>query len=227
MKKLICFDFDDVIVNNRFVFKIPIIGHKLRTFELGAKFLEGNLDPKGVNNVMYEVLKQLKDIHIDTVMRLLLHMRLQKGARELFKKLKDEGYTIIIVSTNDETFIRRFLEKHKLLQYVSHIYAARFGLKNGLMTGKIYGDVIKTEKTGIIPLLEKIYKVKRKNMIYIGDGLTDLPIMKKVGKGILFNPNTLTRVEIYTNKMLKAKENSGNLVLTEGKDLRCVLQFVK
>ena len=226
MQKLICFDFDDVIVNNKFVFKIPIIGHKLRTFELGAQFLEGNLDPKSFNKFMDEVLKQLKDVHIDIVMKLLLHMRLQKGARELFKKLKKEGYTIVIVSTNDVTFIRRFLEKHNLLQHVSHIYAARFGLKNGLMTGRIYGDVIKTEKTGIVRTLENKYNTKRKDIIYVGDGLTDLPIIKKVGRGILFNPNTLTRIEVYEDKTLKEKEQSGTLFLAEGKDLRCVAEFI-
>lgn len=226
MQKLICFDFDDVIVNNKMVFKIPIIGHKLRTFELGAQFIEGNLDPKKFSKFMDEVMKQLSGVHIDIVMKLLLHMRLQKGARETLKKLKQEGYKIIIISTNDETFIRRFLEKHNLLQYVSHIYAAKFGLKNGLMTGKITGDVIKTEKTGIISRLEKLYKVKRSQITYVGDGLTDLPVIKKVGKGILFNPNTLTKMEVFTSRDLKKKENSGRLFLAEGKDLRCILQFI-
>lgn len=226
MQKLICFDFDDVIVNNKFVFKIPVIGHKLRTFELGAQFIEGNLDPKKFNRFMDEVMKQVKDVHIDHVMKLLLHMHLQKGARETLAQLKKNGYKIIIVSTNDETFIRRFLEKHHLLEYVSHIYAARFGLKNSIMTGKIYGDVIKTEKTGIIPRLEKIYKVKRSEIIYVGDGLTDLPIMKKVGRGILFNPNAITKMEIFTNKKLKKMENEGKLFLAEGKDLRCIIDFV-
>ena len=94
------------------------------------------------------------------------------------------------------------------------------------MTGRIYGDVIRTEKTGIVPRLEKIYKVKRKDIIYIGDGLTDLPIMKKVGCGILFNPNTLTKMEVYRDKTLKEKENSGKLFLAEGKDLRCVTEFI-
>ena len=226
MQKLICFDFDDVIVNNKMIFKIPFIGHKLRTFELGAQYLEGNLDPKNFNRFMNEVMKQLNGVHIDHVMRLLLHMRLQKGAREVLSKLKKDGYKIVIISTNDETFIRRFLEKHKLLEYVSHIYAARFELKNGLMTGKISGDVIRTEKTGIIPKLEKLYKTKRGGIIYVGDGLTDLPIIKNVGRGILFNPNTVTKMKVFTNKQLKAKESKGKLFLAEGKDLRCVLEFI-
>lgn len=94
------------------------------------------------------------------------------------------------------------------------------------MTGKITGDVIRTEKTGIISRLEKLYRVKRNEIIYVGDGLTDLPVIKKVGKGILFNPNALTRMEIYTNKALKEKENKGCLLLAEGRDLRGILKFI-
>ncbi len=227
MHKIVCFDFDDVIVNNRLIFKIPFIGRKLRTLKLGAEFLEGNLDPKHFNKFMNGVMNELKGVHVDGVMKILLHMRLQRGARETIEALKKKGYKIVIISTNDGTFIRKFLEKHRLLQHVSHIYAANFGLKNGIMTGKISGDVIKTEKIGILSKLESMYKIKRSEMIYVGDGLTDLPIMKKIGTGILFNPNTLTKMEVYRDKTLKNKENSGMLFLAEGKDLRCVLQFIK
>ena len=226
MQKLICFDFDDVIVNNKLILKIPLIGRKLKTLELGAEFLEGNLDPKHFNKFMKGVMNEMKGIHIDNVMRILLHMRLQKGARETLEAVRKKGYKIVIISTNDETFIKRFLEKHNLLQYVSHIYASKFGLKNGVMTCEISGDVIKTEKIGIISRLEKIYKTRRSQIIYIGDGLTDLPIMKRVGYGILFNPNPITKIEVFTNKDLKKKENLGKLFLAEGKDLRCVLPFI-
>ena len=226
MPKVVCFDFDDVIVNNKLIFKLPFIGHKLRSFELGAQYLEGSLDPKNFNKFAGEVMKQLEGIHVDNVMRILLHMRLQKGARETLAALVKDGYKIVIISTNDESFIKRFLEKHKMLQYVSHIYAARFGLKNGVMTGNIYGDVIRTEKTGVVPVLEKKYKMKRREIVYVGDGLTDLPIMKKVGCGILFNPNMMTKMEVFTSKEMKKKEKEGRLFLAEGKDLRCVLEFI-
>ena len=226
MHKIVCFDFDDVIVNNRLIFKLPFIGHKIKTLELGAEFIEGRLDPKKFNKFANGVMKQMKGIHVDNVMRILLHMRLQKGARETIEALKKKGYKIVIISTNDGTFIKKFLEKHKLLQHVSHIYAAKFGLKNDIMTGTIYGDVIKTEKTGILPKLEKMYRIKRKEIIYIGDGLTDLPIMKKIGTGILFNPNELTKLEIFTDKKLKAKKKNGSLYITSGNDLRTVMQFI-
>ena len=226
MHKIVCFDFDDVIINNKFIFKLPFIGRKLRTLELGAEFIEGRLDPKKFNKFASGVMKEMTGIPVNTVMRILLHMRLQKGARETLEAVKKKGYKIVIISTNDETFIRKFMEKHNLLQHISHIYAAKFGVKNGLMTGVISGDVIKTEKTGIIPKLEKIYNIKRSHIIYVGDGLTDLPIIKKIGTGVLFNPNELTKLEVFTSRQLREKEKKGRLFITNGKDLRSVLEFI-
>ena len=226
MHKIICLDFDDVILNNKILFKLPFIGRKLKTLELGAEFLEGRLDPKNFNKFASGVLQELKGIHVDNVMRIMLHMRLQKGARETLEAVKKKGYKIVIISTNDETFIKKFLEKHNLLQHVSHIYAAKFGVKNGVMTGTISGDVIKTEKLGIVPKLEKLYKIKRSQMIYVGDGLTDLPIMKKIGTGILFNPNEFTKLEVFASKILRSKEKKGKLSIVNEKDLRGVLQFI-
>lgn len=226
MHKIICFDFDDVIVSNKLLFKLPFIGRKIKTFELGAEFIEGRLDPKKFNKFANGVMKEMEGIHVNNVMRILLHMRLQKGARETIESVKKKKYRIVIISTNDEAFIKKFLEKHNLLQHVSHIYAAKFGVKKGIMTGTISGEVIKTEKLGILPKLEKMYKVKRRDMIYVGDGLTDLPIMKKIGTGILFNPNEFTKLEIFTDKILRNKEKKGDLYITNGNDLRTVMQFI-
>ena len=137
------------------------------------------------------------------------------------------NYKIVIVSTNDKRLIKDILEKNKIADYIDHIYASEFGVENGKLNGKIYGTVIKTEKVGVVKEIEKKYKVKAKDVIYVGDGLTDLPIMKKMGKGILFCPNVLTRAEVYEDKILKKKEKEGSLFLIEKKDLREVLDFIK
>ena len=141
--------------------------------------------------------------------------------------MHNDGFKIVIISTNDETFIRHYAEKHKLDMYIDHIYAANFEVKDGKITGKIRGDVLKDEKVHIVPRLEKKYKIKRNEMIYVGDGLTDLAIMKIIGRGILFNPNELTKAEVFASSKLRQKENNGELFLTNGNDLRSVLQFVE
>jgi phosphoserine phosphatase len=142
------------------------------------------------------------------------------------KKLKMLDYKIVIVSANDERFIKKYLKKHRIEKYVDHIYAARLGIKNGILTGKIFGDVIKTEKVGVVSKIEKLYKAKKKDIIYIGDGLTDLPIIKRVGIGILFCPNELTKAEVFTNKILKDKIERNDLFLVEERNLNEIMKFI-
>ena len=133
-------------------------------------------------------------------------MKLRKGAEQTFKEIKDRGMKIVIVSINDENLIREFLRRNKIDKYADHIYAAKIEVKNGILTGRITGDVLKDEKVGVLKIIEKKYNAKKSEVIYIGDGLTDLPIIKKVGKGILFSPNAVTRAEVYTDKQLKKME---------------------
>jgi HAD superfamily phosphoserine phosphatase-like hydrolase len=226
MTKLVCFDFDDVIVNNKIFLKLPFLRKKFKAFELGVEYMKGSLDPKQFNIFANHLMKQVEGMRAEFVIRLLLRMRLRKGVKEVFRALHKKGYKIVIVSVNDEAFIRRYLQKHKLDHYVSHIYAAKFGIKNGRLTGKIDGEVIRTEKTGIIPIIEKKYGIKRNSITYVGDGLTDLPVIKKINRGILLNPNPLTKVEVFTDRKLKEKEENGQLFLAEGKDLRKIMEFI-
>jgi phosphoserine phosphatase len=226
MHKLVCFDFDDVIANSRSLAKLPFLGGRVRAMELGPEFIEGSLDPKRFKKFMDDVIKQLAGMNADMVTRVMLRMKLHKGAKETLKRLHEKGYKIVIISTNDTNFIRKYMEKHNLDKYVDHIYAAVIEIKDGKVTGKITGDVLRDEKVHIVPILEKKYRIKRREMVYIGDGPTDLAIMKLIGRGILFNPNVLTKAEVFTNKELKAKENNGELFLAEGNDLRKILEFV-
>jgi HAD superfamily phosphoserine phosphatase-like hydrolase len=223
--KLVCFDFDDVIADSRSIVKLPFVGGKIKALELGPEFIEGSLDSKRFKKFMDDVVKEISGLHMDMVVRFMLHMKLHKGVKEVLEKLH-KNYKIVIISTNDEGIIRKYLEKHRLDRYVDHIYAAKLETKEGIVTGKITGEVMKDEKVRIVPLLERKYGVKRKDITYIGDGPTDLPIMKKIGKGILFNPNVLTKAEVFASKELKAMENSGRLFLAEGNDLRKVLEFI-
>jgi HAD superfamily phosphoserine phosphatase-like hydrolase len=226
MHGLICFDFDDVIADSRSLARLPFIGGRVKSLELGPEFLEGTLDSKRFKKFMEDVVRQISGARVEMVMRVLLHMKLHRGVRETLKKLHGTGLKIVIISTNDESFIRRYLEKHRLSEYVDHVYAAAYEIKDGVITGRITGDVLKDEKIHIVPILEKKYGVKRKEMVYVGDGPTDLPIMRLVGRGILFNPNALTKAEVFTDRTLRKKKNDGELFLAEGNDLRNVLEFI-
>ena len=225
--KVVCFDFDDVITRKNIAMKLlGMAGHKFRQLKLELEMLEHNRDPKKFAELIKKFAELTKGMNIESVERILKLMKLRKGAKETFEKIKKSGMKIVIVSINDESLIKEFLLRNRLHEYVDHIYAAKIEVKNGILTGKITGDVLKDEKIGVLKIIEKKYTASKKDITYVGDGLTDLPIIKRVGRGILFSPNAITRAEVYADKALKKMESSGRLFLVENHDLRKILEFI-
>lgn len=225
--KVICFDFDDVLINkNTLVRFLSLFSKKSIELEYELKILEDNRNPKKFFHDVTEGAWHFKGMPYEYVERVSKLIKLNKNGRTTLEKLKKKGYKIVIVSTTDEDMIKSFLRKNDLEKYIDHVYAAKIGRKNGLLTGKIYGDVIKTEKAGAIRRIEKLYKVKKKDIIYVGDGMTDLPIMKKVGRAILFCPNAITNAEVLADKVLMARQKQKEFFLIEQRDLSKILPYV-
>jgi len=223
--QVICFDFDDVIVDGSLVFKLIKTRPEFSELKLGFEFMFENQNPKEFYKVIKKIVKVGKGLGFDEIKRIMFGFKVINGAKRLFNKLK-ENYKIVIVSANDTGMIKEFLKKHKLLDCIDRIYGSELGVKDGKLTGAISGDVIRTEKTAIVKKIEKAYRIKRKDITYVGDGLTDLPIIKLVGNGILFCPSMITQAEVFRDKILSKMEKDGELFLIEKKDLSEILRFV-
>ncbi|MFH0832794.1 MAG: HAD-IB family phosphatase [Candidatus Aenigmatarchaeota archaeon] len=224
---IVCFDFDDVICDGNPLYKIgKDFPDKFSELVDIVEFLESNKNPKKFYSVIKKIIALGKGITFSDVENIVLSFNLMEGVEETFSELKKRGYKIVIISADDKNIIENFMKKHDLMKYVDHIYASRLGVVNGELDGTITGDVIETEKTGIVDVLEELYEIELKDIFYIGDGLTDLPILKIVEKGVLFCPNMLTQAEIFTDDELKKKIDCKNLFIVEKKDLREVLKFI-
>lgn len=225
--KVICFDYDDVIVRTNTVNRLlKLFGQRLKMLELEVEFLEDCMEPKKFFGVVKKLVQMGKGIEFDRIKKYMIRFSLNKGVESVFMTLKKRGYKIVVVSTNDERIIKEYLTKHGLDKYIDHIYASRIGVKNGIITGKVYGDVIRTEKTGVVKTIERKYHVKPANIIYVGDGMTDLPIMKLVGHSILFCPNELTKIELFNDSVLRKKEKTGKLVTVRKNDIKEILRLI-
>lgn len=226
-KKVICFDFDDVITDGNL---LSSASHKFasgfKKIRIMMDFLRYNENPKKFYWFIRKVVKRGKGIRFDDLEEAALKQRLITGVPQTLRALKKRGYKVVIVSTNDERIIKKYLEKHGLLKYIDHIYAAQLEVKNGVLTGKMSGNVIETEKTGVVRKIKKIYNVSEKDIIYVGDGLTDIPIFRLVGKGIIFCPKTVTKLEIYNDQILKKKERENEIFVVVENDLRAIMKFI-
>ncbi|MCX6816220.1 MAG: HAD-IB family phosphatase [Candidatus Aenigmarchaeota archaeon] len=226
-KEVICFDFDDVITNRSSFIRIAsLVGKTTKKVKIGLRLLEDNENPKEFYKAIKDGVSLGKGVKYSNVQRIAYFIRLTKNAKKTLKKLKENGHKIVIISTNDVKLIKKFIKRKKIDKYIDHIYASRLGVRNGRLTGKIYGDVIKTEKLGALREIKNRYGKDPKDIVYVADGLTDLPIMKRVGKGILFCPNPIANAEVLVDRQLMQMKREGRLFLVEDKDLSKILEFV-
>jgi phosphoserine phosphatase len=225
--KVICFDFDDVLCDGNLLYKIgKEFKYNLSSLVDVIELLESNKNPRRFYSVVKKTVSMGRGLKYEHLLETALSFKPMPGAYETLDELKKIGYKVVIVSADDRDVIVKFMKKHGMMKFVDYIYASELGVKNGELDGTISGDAIETEKTGALKLIKKMYKVTDRDIFYIGDGLTDLPILKMVHAGAVFCPNMLTQTEIFTDRDLKRKIENRNLFIIETKDLREVLELL-
>jgi len=225
--KVVCLDFDNVIIDDSVSRFLSMVGSRIEKLKIEIDFLQDNMEPRKFFKLAKRMAMLGKGMDYEALCEMMIKkVRITKGARHLLSRLDKDGHKIVIVSTNDGKFIRKVLEKENLMGYVDHIYASELVEKNGILTGEIRGDVVKTEKKGSVKKVMRLFKVKKNNIVYIGDGLTDIPIMKMVGRSILFRPNLITRAEVLKDKVLRKIEKDGRLFVVHEDNLMHTLKFM-
>ena len=221
--KLICFDFDNVIIDGNPVFKLL---KKKKNYRKIFRTMIKHYDPNNFAWFVNKAVRDAKGMRFGLVRNTVLDTRLMVGVRKTFEKLRDNGFTIVVMSTNDVGIMKEYLEKHKLTDFVDEVYGTKLGVRNGILTGRISGKTLKTEKVGVLADISKKYGASRRSIIFVGDGLTDFPLMEKVGRSVLFCPNFITRHKFKKNKILREKKRKGQLNVIKKKDIRKILRFV-
>lgn len=117
--------------------------------------------------------------------------RVYRYSSSLIKKLKAEGYYIVLIS-GAPSFIAKKLAK---VLECDRAYGQVFEVENGKFTGNVkygenYVESHRLDKTVIINrLLDVIpFKPDLKNSIAVGDTTGDVPLFELVGNPIVFNP---------------------------------------
>ncbi len=111
------------------------------------------------------------------------------GVRVVFQKLKDAGYHIALISSG----IPDFLVKELATKLdVTYAYGLKLEILNGIITGNVYGDVIKKNgKALVLEKLQKDEKYSKQNCIAIVDDRNNLPLFPLCEKIIGYNPDTI------------------------------------
>ena len=135
----------------------------------------------------------LEGLSISVFDKVFNSIHLSPNAQEFISILQKKGILVGLVSGGFTPIVER-LAKSLGIAYFS---ANQFEVKDGLLTGKLVGQIISSEvKKEILEQWRKELKFSKERTIAIGDGANDLLMLKSAGLGIAFYAKEVLKKEI-------------------------------
>jgi len=187
-KRLVVMDMDSTLIQVEVIDELAAcagIGDKVRS--ITERAMNGEMDFSQSLRERVALLEGLDEKALDEVYRSL---PLTSGAESLIKILKRLGYKTAIISGGFDYFTDR-LKEHLGLDYA---FSNRLEIKDGKLTGRVVGDIIDgARKAAILEEIAKGEGFLLDQVIAIGDGANDLPMLGRAGLGIAFNAKKTVR----------------------------------
>ena len=131
------------------------------------------------------------------------NLPIMDGAKRMMTIFKKYGFKIAILS-GGFTYFGNALKKQFDVDYV---YANELEIVNGKLTGKHLGEIVDGKrKAELLRLIAQFEKIELEQVIAVGDGANDLPMLNLAGLGIAFHAKP------------KVKENAQQAISTIGLD---------
>ena len=158
--------------------------------QLTSQAMRGEIDFESSLRKRVSFLEGLPDSVFEKVFN---SIHLMPNAQEFVSILQKNGILVGLVSGGFTPIVDR-LAKSLGIAYFS---ANQLEVKDGLLTGKLVGQIISPEvKKEILEKWREKLKLPRERTVAIGDGANDLLMLKSSGLGIAFCAKEVLRKEI-------------------------------
>lgn len=189
-RRLIVFDMDSTLIEAE-VIDLLAQAHGVgpQVAAITEQAMRGELD---FNQSLTQRLAMLKGLDESALAEIVLQLPLTAGADRLIKTLKSFGYRTAIIS-GGFTYFARHLQN---LLGIDHAYANELEIAAGRLTGRVLGTVVDGQrKAELLRQIAAAEGVSLEQVIAVGDGANDLPMLSIAGLGIAFRAKPLVRRE--------------------------------
>ncbi len=181
-RRLICFDMDSTLIKTEVIDELADragVGEEVRAITESA--MRGEID---FTESFARRVALLKGLDVSVMKEIADNLPIMDGAERLMSVLKMCGYKIAILS-GGFTYFGQFLKKKFDMDYV---YANELEEEDGKLTGRYLGDVVDGKrKAELLKLIAQVEKIQLEQVIAVGDGANDLPMLSIAGLGIAFH----------------------------------------
>ena len=200
-RRLVAFDMDSTLIESEVIDELAReAGVGEQVSEITEKAMRGELD---FNESFRRRVALLEGLDEAALERVRSRLKLTEGAEKLIATLKALGYRTAILS-GGFTWFGRYLQERL---GIDHVHANELEIENGKVTGRVAGQIVNGQRKA--ELLREIARkegISLEQVIAVGDGANDLPMLGIAGLGIAFRAKPMV------------KENAKQAISTLGLD---------
>jgi phosphoserine phosphatase len=187
-RRLFVFDMDSTLIQGEVIdelAKLHGVGDQVSAITASA--MRGELDFKQSFTRRVALLRGLPATSFETVLK---SVPLAEGAERLISTLKMLGYKTAILS-GGFMFFGEHLQTRLGIDYV---FANELEMENGVVTGNVVGDIVDgKQKAQLLEAIALTENISLDQVVAVGDGANDLPMLNLAGMGIAFHAKPLVR----------------------------------
>jgi len=187
-RRLVCFDMDSTLIEHEVIDELAkAAGVGEQVAEITERAMQGELDFIQSFEARVALLKGLDASVLESIAQSL---KLTEGAEHLMRTLKALGYKTAILS-GGFTYFGEYLQRKLGIDYV---YANALEIEDGKVTGRVVGRVVDGQrKAELLREIAASEGVNLEQVIAVGDGANDLPMLSIAGLGIAFRAKPLVK----------------------------------
>ena len=208
MEKLAIFDIDYTITRKETLMEFfkYIVSKDIKNIRFLPRALYSGLmygikvyDEKRVKECFLKFIENIEEEELAKLTKSVYDERLStilyKDAVDMIKKLKNEGYMVVLISASPEFYVKEFYA----IKEVDLILGTKFTFEGGKFIRKMSGKNCKGEEK--VRRLNEVLKEKNievdfKNSYMFSDSLSDKPLLDLVGNPYLINYKKNHEIEI-------------------------------
>ncbi len=187
-KRLVVMDLDSTLIQMEIIdelAKLAGVGREVAKITKSA--MGGEID---FRQSLVKRVSLLKGMKTGLLQQVYDNAAFTPGAKKFIRILKKLGYKTAVISGGFDFFTSRFKNDLGL----DYAFANKLEVKDGLLTGRVVGAVIDSEKKAdILQMIARNESISLEQIIAIGDGANDLLMLEQAGLGIAFNAQKKVR----------------------------------
>ena len=187
-RRLVVFDMDSTLIEAEVIdelAKVAGVGDQVSAITESA--MRGEIDFNESFERRVALLKGLDEAALELVAG---QLKMTEGAETLMVTLKRLGYKTAILSGGFKYFGNKLRDKLGF----DYVYANDLDIEDGIVTGKVTGQIVDgNRKAELLKDIARRENIALEQVIAVGDGANDLPMLSIAGLGIAFRAKPLVK----------------------------------